>query len=102
MIILHRNGYTEPFFIQPNEITCCQRGVHVGLPEDKLWTDVWIGSDKPVRFDETPLQIARLRAAWSNRDTNEDRYGGSAIIAIGLKGDALIAHYAEIATDTGE
>jgi hypothetical protein len=102
VIGLNNQGGSEPLYVDPSKIICVQRGVHVGLPEDKLWTDVWFDDGgSPTRVMETPEQISRLRLAWINRETPDARFPGTAIVAIRMEGDSIVGTYANIEIDRG-
>lgn len=95
MIVLH-SGKIEVWF-DPSKLVAFQRD------EERQHTHVYtVESNQPATVDETPADIARLKMAWSNRDTAGDTFNGSSIIAITLVGGSVIATYALTGTDTGQ
>lgn len=90
MIILHfHNGSARgELWLAPSKI--------VGAQEvDKGKTDVWTEeSESTASVIETPTQIARLKAAWEA--LGSDEFSETAVIAIELQRDRIIARCAEI------
>lgn len=95
MIVLQA-GKTE-VWIDPTKITAFQRDTE----RDATHVYTVEGADA-ARVDETPEDIARLKAAWSNRPSFLDAMSDAEVIAIRLSSGSIIAIYGKTGMDTGE
>jgi hypothetical protein len=82
MIILNATR-KQPTFVDPAAIVTCRRSMGSTLVRTR--------DGELFDADETPEQVARLRAAWRGRPEHTD----AEIIAIKLVSDVLVATYAD-------